>query len=357
MNFQELIWREPWLAPVALNLRNVIATSLLDTAGVTPDGKTLYYNPDFWKSLKRPERLAVQIHELLHIVHLHAKRRNDRDCELWNIACDIAINYQIERAGYKLPAGALLGEKDSAEHIYEYLKANLGEPKGKNAKSIYSSAGRARRHDTDKAGGGVLTDDLLTKNLDGSDGWADIETLEAVESAGKLAGRGSTSLAAAFIPTPPKGDWCVVLQGLVKSVLGDDLDYLSYEFDEFGICEDILSPKPQAKICTLVDESGSIEDELYARFLGELLKMARFARVYAAGFTDGTELNAVPLAQYRRTMTGGTDVRPAYRQACREDYDCIIVLTDGCLEFPDWEPKPTIWAMPESRQRKWEVLL
>ena len=85
--------------------------------------------------------------------------------------------------------------------------------------------------------------------------------------------------------------------------------------------------------------------------------MSRFAEVYASGFADGTELHAVPLDQYRRTMTGGTDVRTAYEQACRAEFDCILILTDGYLSVPAAEPKPTIWAMPESFGRNKEVLL
>ena len=92
-------------------------------------------------------------------------------------------------------------------------------------------------------------------------------------------------------------------------------------------------------------------------FLGELFRMSRFAEIYVSGFAGGTELNAVPLSKYERTMTGGTDVIPAYEQACKEDFDCIVVLTDGYLEFPEFEPKHTIWAMPESFGRRMEVII
>ena len=48
MNFNTLIWKEPWLAPIALNITAVIKTNEINTAGITPNGKTLYYNPDFF---------------------------------------------------------------------------------------------------------------------------------------------------------------------------------------------------------------------------------------------------------------------------------------------------------------------
>ena len=139
--------------------------------------------------------------------------------------------------------------------------------------------------------------------------------------------------------------------------MGTEADYLDYEFDESGVCEDVLLTKPRPKICVLTDESGSIGDTLYAQFLGELKEMSRASEVFVSGFADGTDFSPVPLARYHRTMTGGTDVRRAYRQACGKQYDCIIVLTDGYLEFPEQEPCPTIWVMPKSYKRKWEVLL
>lgn len=349
MDFTPLIWMEPWLTPVVLNLEHVIETESVSTAAVTPDGKTLRYNPRFWESLGDKQKIAVQIHELLHIVGQHAKRRGTRLWETWNIACDMAINYQIASCGYRLPKGVLPGENDSAENIYQKLAAQSGG----NGIEENGTEGNGT-----EGNGVVLSDDLLIRNEDGSDASAGSDTSEAVEFAFQIAGRGHTPLSRKFAPIPTKSDWRILLQMFVKSAIGDNCDYLSYEFDEFGVCEDILSPKPYWKICALVDESGSIGDELYEMFLGELGKMERFAEVVVSGFTDNTPFNAVPLEKYRRTMTGGTDVRRAYAEACRLQFDCIVVLTDGILaSFPSSEPVPTIWVMPNSFGRKREVLL
>ena len=343
MDFMRLLWREPWLAPVVLNLRNIIPTERIETAGVTPDGKTLYYNPSFWDSLRAEEQLGLQLHEVLHIANLHAARKGSRQHWLWNVACDMAINYQIEASGYVLPKGGLTGENDTAEHIYARLLQKDSEAQRRRIR-IYS-------------GSYLRNGDLLTRNADGSGAMPGAETLEAVEYTARLAGTASTPLSARYRPAAAKADWRIVLQSLVKSLVGDDMEYLSDTFDEFGVCEDLLSPKPRSKLCVLADESGSIEDKLYEQFLGELAKLSRYAEVYVSGFTDTAVFNAVPLKHYRRTMTGGTDVRAVYAQACRKAFDGIVVLTDGCLEFPKAEPKPTIWAMPQSFGRKREVLL
>lgn len=452
VDFTAIIWAEPWLTPIILNLRHIVKTEAIPTVGVTPDGRTLYYNPHFWKSLKSREKTAVLIHELLHIVSKHSQRRGTRDWNLWNIACDQAINYQITAAGYHLPAGALTGENDAAEAIYRKLQTIRLEASGGGKGRFYSGSGAKSTsgaksdsdakpasgaksgsgaqhtpgeksgfgaqsapggrpasgaqpsagvksapgkksglgaHSTsgtkstpgaaqaaatvgaahgatlaDETAGATLADDLLKRNEDGSTTFSDADTLEAIEAAISVQkasrtfpGKGTTRLSRNFTPAPAKSDWRTILQAFTKSALGGDHDYLSYAFDEFGICEDILSPKPRAKICALVDESGSIDDELYRIFLGELKRMERFAEIMVSGFTDSTPLQAVPLKKYRRTMTGGTDVRRAYEDACKLRFDCIIVLTDGELVFPAREPVPTIWAMPQSLGRRREVLL
>lgn len=386
MNFNELIWKEPWLTPLIMNLTHIVKTDTVPTVAVSPNGKELYYNPEFWKRLSKKEKLGVQIHELLHIANLHAKRRKHRRFEMWNIACDIAINYQITASGYVLPNGALTGEDDKSENIYNKLRKNIVQTdiNGENSKfspynsnlphkngNLYSKNDTHTSFHTDRKSTVtiarinkdkeerhiLLANDMLKTNRDGSDTTDDIATLNAVETAVKLAGIGNTELSKSFVPILSYSDWQFVLRNLVKSAVGNEYDYLSYEFDEFGICEDVLIEKPKSKICVLVDESGSIDDLLYRKFLGELERLKNNAEIFVSGFAWNTKLNAVPLKEYRRSFSGGTDVRKAYGEACKKDFDCIIVLTDGYLEFPQTEPKPTIWAMPQTCGRKREVLL
>lgn len=387
MRFDELLWKEPWLSPVILNIKNRIPTRKIDTAGITPDGKTLYYNPRFWRDLSDSEKVAVQLHEVLHIANLHSIRRGKRDKELWNWACDMSINYLIENSGYNLPLGTLCGVDDSAENIYEklsryktvaeydkdFIKRYLSEEFSRELldgeikyllSDRLSSNNIALAHYFCACGRGIsyylsqemsLDGDLLVESKEQNQ---DItETIEAINEAQALAGKGTTKLSKRFNVIESKTDWRVVLQSLVKSITGDDVDYVSYEFDEFGICEDVLTNKPKLRICVLVDESGSISDTLYSMFIGELNKLSKVADVFASGFTDDTPLDAVPLKKYKRTMSGGTCVLRAYNDAIASDFDNIIILTDGYLEFPEKEPKPTIWAMPKSFGRNKEVII
>ena len=351
MNLTRLIWKEPWLAPIVLNVKNIIPTETIKTVGITADGKSIYYNKKYWNSLSQNEKLAVQIHEMMHILCLHEKRRKGRIQEIWNIACDMEINYILKESGYFMPKNTVKGTNDNAENNYDYLMKyhvkiikSSNKNDGKNYKITLPHCD--------------LCDDILesTDNINSQENYKDFLE-KAIENSLNLCGNGDTLLSRNYSKRLSKTNWQYVFLNLLKSFIGDDFDYTSYEFDEFQICEDILSPKPYAKICVLVDESGSINDSLYSQFLGELQKMEKYADIKISGFSNNTKLNLVNLKDYKRTRNGGTCILKPYSEAESMDFDCIVVLTDGYLEFPKQEKIHTIWVMPQSFQRKNEVII
>ena len=70
----------------------------LDTAGT--DGKELIWNPDYFKQLPVDSRKTDLSHELWHVARLHQIRRGSREHKLWNIACDIAIDWSLKEMGH-----------------------------------------------------------------------------------------------------------------------------------------------------------------------------------------------------------------------------------------------------------------
>lgn len=61
------------------------------------DGKNLIYSPDFILHENTTENrlLFIFLHEVFHLIFNHLTRRNNRDIDTWNIACDIAVNNTI----------------------------------------------------------------------------------------------------------------------------------------------------------------------------------------------------------------------------------------------------------------------
>ena len=112
-----------------------IETREIPTAGVAViDGQiNLFYNPDFLTEIKEKYGInklkGILEHELLHLVFDHIPRAKDfsREHQIYNIACDMAINQLIKDdllppkneliypEQYKLPP------KENAEFYYKKL--------------------------------------------------------------------------------------------------------------------------------------------------------------------------------------------------------------------------------------------
>lgn len=77
---------------------NMIWTQEVKTAAV--DGINLFWNPDWFLKIPPETREMVLVHELWHIARMHLVRREQRDPEKWNWACDIRINNDLEDDGF-----------------------------------------------------------------------------------------------------------------------------------------------------------------------------------------------------------------------------------------------------------------
>jgi predicted metal-dependent peptidase len=108
---------------------------LVNTAAVgeMEDGRIVYYwNRAFFDSLGTDDRVYVCAHEGLHIVLGHPLRRQDRDPETWNVACDIVVNTMLDYGIYlRLPTGSRLSNRWTCEAIgklpHEVLRMSTEE--------------------------------------------------------------------------------------------------------------------------------------------------------------------------------------------------------------------------------------
>tara|TARA_R100001591_G_scaffold105666_1_gene113801 strand:+ start:133 stop:1350 length:1218 start_codon:yes stop_codon:yes gene_type:complete len=96
-----------------------------DIQTMATDGVHLLYNPDWILNQTMDELEFTNAHEVVHVDSFHMTRKGDRDHEIWNMACDLAINPALVKIGLKMPEGGLLDwsyENMSAEQIYAKLK-------------------------------------------------------------------------------------------------------------------------------------------------------------------------------------------------------------------------------------------
>ena len=107
-----LLLRHPFFGNMATRLQIQECDEWCPTAAT--DGRNLYYNVEFFSKLSNKEIEFVIAHEILHCVFDHMTRREDRDPQLHNIACDYIVNNTLVRDN--------IGEKPKDIQIFQDWK-------------------------------------------------------------------------------------------------------------------------------------------------------------------------------------------------------------------------------------------
>ncbi len=124
-----LILEKPFLGALVLRLPLKEAGGSWCTTSAT-DARSIYYSPEYIEPLSLSQVQFVLAHEALHCGLSHFARREHRDINRWNIACDHAVNPLLVEDGLELPPGALFNEEYtglSAEEIYPLIKNDTDE--------------------------------------------------------------------------------------------------------------------------------------------------------------------------------------------------------------------------------------
>lgn len=126
----QLLMNHAFFGNLATRLKIVEASDWCPTAAT--DGRHFYYNQYFVKALDDNELLFLVAHEVLHCVydHMGIEVRQDRDPQLFNIACDYNINMTIEdnKIGRVITTVPILLDRKwmgkTSFEIYDELYAN-----------------------------------------------------------------------------------------------------------------------------------------------------------------------------------------------------------------------------------------
>lgn len=135
-------------------------TATMGKCTAATDGIHFFFNPAYIEELSLSKTGALFAHEVAHVALGHHLRRDNRDPELWNIACDYAINLILKDAGYDISENWLLDtqyENMSAERIYR----RLYEEAQKNASNTCQESGEGDQASAAGQGTGDPTQDGL----------------------------------------------------------------------------------------------------------------------------------------------------------------------------------------------------
>jgi predicted metal-dependent peptidase len=335
--------KSPFFATLAMFARFVPTQELLTAA---TDGKDIFYNEAYVRSLPPKQIDGLMLHEVLHAALLHIPRCGARDQKIWNIAADIVINGMIaQESMFELPPGGLRDpklENFTVEEVYELLRQrpNLKLP---HPDLLNLTPGTDRQ---------PLTPAQKAE--------LEAHWRNALQQAKIIA----QSMKAGSIPigilreldrlTTPQLNWRSYLWRYLTQT-PTDFQQFDRRFVHQGLYLETLSGE-SIQVCVAVDTSGSIDGELLRDFLSEVQGILNayphlkcdlyYADAAAYGPYELDPDSAIPPPE----GGGGTAFEPFF-QAVAQNSDPQLVklcvyLTDGYGSFPRHPPEiPTLWVV------------
>ena len=287
-----LLLRHPFFGNMATRMAVKNCDDWCPTAAT--DGKTLYYNTQFFNMLTNKQIEFVIAHEILHCVFDHIVRREDRDGPIYNIACDYLVNNCLVRDSIGEVVTQIKIFQDfkyenwSSEQVYDdifekYDEEDLkqlgqlldehidwekdGDQEGEadGGKPCSSKEGKGKGEKG--KGRPTYTKKQLKKIRD--------EIKESMISSAQAAGAGNLPGEIARMIrelTEPKMNWRELIRQQVQSTIRNDFTFQRQS--RKGWHTNAIIPGMNfdntIDICIGIDMSGSIGDAQGADFLGEV---------------------------------------------------------------------------------------
>jgi predicted metal-dependent peptidase len=353
--------KSPFFGTLAMFARFISTTTIPAAA---TDGRDIFFNPEFLKSLPIQQQDGVLLHEILHAALLHPLRLKEREPELWNIAADIVVNGMILRqTGFELPPDGLRDEQlehFSVEEVYELLRsANSKEPAA-------NGANRWQLADLD----------LLSRKPEN----AAIAAVAGTETSLELTNREELTAhwrqalqqATAIAKATQSGKLPIGIDRELASVINPQLDWRSYlwrylvqtptDFQGFdrrfigrGIYLEALQGE-SVRVYLAIDTSGSVGEATLGLFLSEVSGiLGAYPHLECELYYVDSEAYGPYSIDLHTPLPipvggGSTSFVPFFdRVAASWDghtQAVCIYLTDGYGEFPAAAPAlPTLWVV------------
>ncbi len=290
-----LLIQKPFFGRIIASLKRVDATHWCATAAT--DGRTLYYNRNFFATMTRDQIKFVLAHEIMHCVYSHVGRRGSRHKEIYNMACDYIVNYVLtkEKIG-EMPKFGLYNQKYhdemTSEELYailykewqdnkitiqvtldEHLELDEGDDDGEGKGNGQGQGGTVEVdvHGNGKTGKPKLTQEELDQIQN--------ELRAKLIQSAQLCRTGAGDLPAGIQRlinelTTPKMDWRELIDSHIRSTVKDDYTFNRLNKRSFTNLSGLMFPAQDVMetidIAVAIDTSGSISNDMIIEMLSEV---------------------------------------------------------------------------------------
>lgn len=346
------------------------------------DGENIFYDPGFVVNLPPQHLMGVLAHEVLHNVLKHHTRREGRDPQQWNIACDLAINPLLTEAGFQLPSTALkpgyapydqFPSGESADFYYARIQQDQPPPPPPPQQGDQQQEGQGEgqgqgegegegegegQGNPDPGGCGAVRDpqdssEATAKQSEANWSVAVAQAAQAAQSVGQLSA-GLARLVQEVLA--PKVDWKAVLREFVTRYARSDYSMSppNRRFVWQGLYLPGMRSEELGELVVAIDTSGSVDDAMLQLFGSEVQGIldsydCELTILYAdchVCHVDTWRSSDGPL-KLEHHGGGGTDHAPVFEWILKNkpDTTCVVCLTDLYTNFPADPGIPTLWTV------------
>jgi predicted metal-dependent peptidase len=354
-----LLLRHPFFGNMATRLKVENCDAWCPTAAT--DGKHLFYNTQFFNALSNKEIEFVIAHEILHCVFDHIIRREDRDPEIYNIACDYIVNNTLVRDKIGDPVKMIPIYQDwkydnwQSEAVYD----DIYEKAKENGKKFLEQMGQLLDEHIDwekkpgqskKGKGGkdkqrpYYTKDEMKKIRD--------QVKENMISAAQSAGAGNVPAEIERMIkelTEPKMNWREILRQQIQATIRNDYTFSrpSRKGWHTGVVLPGMNFDQQIDCAIAFDMSGSIGDDQAKDFLSEVKGIMDEFKEYNVKLwcfdtavyneKDFSSTDGEDFSNYQPIGGGGTEFMCNWEYMKEHDIQPkkLIMFTDG-YPFGSW---------------------
>ena len=357
-----LVLEQPFFGVLALRL--ALKPDPSPDTTMWTDGRTIGYSPEWVEKQTHDALVATIAHEVMHCAAGHPWRRDGRDQEKWNDACDRAINPMLRDCGFKLPADALGDAGDngrSAEWIYSRMPGDKpGDQPGGQGQGGGGKQDAPPQPQQGKAPGEVrdAPQDAAEDGTTESE-WqaAAQQAAKAAQAMGKMPGGAKRFVTESV---KPRVDWRAVLRRFVQEASNADYTWRTpnRRYIPSGLFLPSLRSEELGPILFAIDTSGSIDATALAAYWGEVVEVVGEMNPRAAHvvYCDSKvqqhdTFERGDAMELRSKGGGGTRFEPVFELAGTLDEPpvCIVYLTDLDGSFPESSDIPTLWVSNATR--------
>jgi len=297
----KLLFAKPFIGNLAARMVLIDASAWCNTAAT--DGRNLYYNREFIKSLTKEELLFLISHEVLHVCYDHIGRCGNRDPKVHNMAIDYIVNYVLvnDQVG-KMPSVGLYDKRFTdemtSEEVYEIL---MKESVTIKVPMDHHLSLKNENDDDNKCGGeagennenGEVEVRVMGKNGPPKLTQEDIEKIKqetraAMIQAAQACGAGSVPAGIRRLIDSlisPKMNWKELLDTHIRSSIKDDFTFqrISRRSWDSGFIMPGQNFQDTIDVTCFIDCSGSMTEEMLKGFLSEIKGIMETFRDYKLG--------------------------------------------------------------------------